>query len=101
MSRSLPNLISVTTIAPDGSRRTVQPADVRGRYTFWRRVTAVVLLAVYILLPWIPINGSPAVFLDVAHRRFHILGFVLAAEDLWLGFFLVTGVAFSLFYVSA
>lgn len=101
MSRSLPNLISVTTIAPDGSRRTVQPADVRGRYTFWRRITAVVLLAVYILLPWIPVNGSPAVFLDVAHRRFHILGFVLAAEDLWLGFFLVTGVAFSLFYVSA
>ncbi|MEZ0387678.1 MAG: cytochrome c oxidase accessory protein CcoG [Verrucomicrobium sp.] len=101
MSRALPSLISVTTIAPDGSRRSVHPADVRGRYTLWRRLVALVLLAIYILLPWIPVNGSPAVFLDVASRRFHLMGIVLAAEDLWLGFFLVTGLAFSLFYVSA
>lgn len=58
-------------------------------------------MAIYVLLPWIPVRGSPAVFLDVANRRFHIMGVVLAAEDLWLGFFLVTGLAFSLFYVSA
>jgi cytochrome c oxidase accessory protein FixG len=62
---------------------------------------AVVLLAVYVLLPWIPVGGAPAVFMDVAHRRFHFFGLTLAAQDLWLAFFLVTGLAFSLYYVSA
>ena len=69
-----PNLDSVTTINEDGSRYYLHPADVRGKFTFLRSITAWILLAVYVLLPWIPINGHPAVFLDVAHRRFHILG---------------------------
>ena len=68
MSRSLPNLASVTTIAPDGSRRFLHPADVKGRFTSWRRIVALFLVLVYILLPWIPVNGYPAVFLDVAGR---------------------------------
>ena len=70
MSRPLPNLTSVTTIASDGSRRFLHPADVKGRFTFWRRIVALFLLLIYILLPWIPVNGYPAVFLDVAERRF-------------------------------
>ncbi len=101
MSRSLPNLTSVTTIASDGSRRFLHPADVKGRFTFWRRIVALFLLLIYILLPWIPVNGYPAVFLDVAERRFHFFGLTLAVQDLWLGFFIVTGVAFSLYYVSS
>ena len=55
----------------------------------------------YLSLPWIKINGYPAVFLDVAERRFHLFGLTLAAQDLWLLFFLITGVGFSLFFVTA
>lgn len=101
MSKALPNLTSLSTINPDGSRKFVHPADVRGPFTFWRRIAGVVLLAIYVALPWIPINGHPAVFLDVADRRFHFFGLTLAAQDLWIGFFLITGLAFSLFYVTA
>jgi cytochrome c oxidase accessory protein FixG len=54
-----------------------------------------------VALPWIPINGYPAVFLDVQERRFHFAGLTLATQDLWVGFFLITGLAFSLFYVTA
>lgn len=96
-----PNLDSVTTIREDGSRPFLHPADVRGQFTFWRRVAAVVLVAVYVLLPWIPVNGYPAVFLDVAERRFHFFGLTLATQDLWLGFFIVAGLAFALFYVTS
>jgi cytochrome c oxidase accessory protein FixG len=101
MNRARPNLASVTTINPDGSRRFLHPADVRGRFTMLRRVAALVLLAVYVALPWIPVNGHPAIFLDVAHRRFHLLGLTLATQDLWLAFFLITGLGFSLFYVTS
>ena len=60
-----PNLDSVTTINDDGSRYFLHPADVKGRWVMARRAVGVVLIAVYVLLPWIPINGNPAVFLDV------------------------------------
>jgi cytochrome c oxidase accessory protein FixG len=96
-----PTLDSVTTIRQDGSRRFVYPADVRGRFTTARRAAAAVLIAVYLLLPWIRVNGYPAVFLDVASRRFHLFGLTLAVQDVWLLFFLITGLGFSLFFTTA
>lgn len=92
---------SVTTIGNDGSRIFLHPADVSGRFTLWRRLMAFTLIAVYFALPWIPINGYPAIFLDVIQRRFHIFGLTFAAQDLWLGFFFITGLGFSLFVISA
>lgn len=96
-----PNLVSLTSVNTDGSRYFLHPSDVSGRFTMWRRVFGAVLLAVYVLLPWIPVGGFPAVFLDLATRRFHFFGLTFLAEDLWIGFFLLTGLGFSLFYVTA
>jgi len=95
------NLTSLGSINADGSRRYIHPADVRGRFTRVRRWVALLLLLIYVALPWIPINGYPAVFLDVASRRFHFLGLTIATQDLWVGFFFITGLAFSLFYVTS
>jgi cytochrome c oxidase accessory protein FixG len=99
--RIKPNLDSVTTIRDDGSRRFIHPANVKGTFTRWRTVAGVILTAVYVLLPWIQIKGNPAVFLDVANRQFHFFGLHFVAQDLWLGFFLITGLGFSLFYVTS
>lgn len=100
-SLNLPNLISVTTIARDGSHVKVHPADVRGKLTRLRKVFGVLLLGIYIALPWITINGYPAVFFDLPARRFHLFGLTFLAQDVWLAFFVVTGVGFSLFYITA
>ncbi|SDR75538.1 cytochrome c oxidase accessory protein CcoG [Opitutus sp. GAS368] len=100
-ARHAPAVDSVTTINTDGSRYFLYPADVRGRFTHWRRLGAWLLIAVYLLLPWIPVNGAPAVFLDVAERRFHFFGWTLAAQDAWLLFFGVTGLGFGLFFLTA
>lgn len=96
-----PNLVSLTSINPDGSHYAIHPADVKGRYTLARRIFAVFLLAIYILLPWIPVGGNPAVLFDLAHRRFHFMGLTFLSEDLWIGFFLLTGLGFTLFYVTS
>lgn len=101
MSALTPNLENVTTIASDGKRRFLHPADVRGPFTRMRAIVGLLLLGIYAALPWIPINGFPAVFLDVANLRFHFFGLTLVTQDLWLGFFLITGLGFSLFYVTA
>lgn len=96
-----PNLDSVTTINQDGSRYFLHPADVRGGFTKWRRYVGALLLFIYVAMPWIPINGHPAVFFDLANRRFHLLGLTFVTEDLWLAFFLLTGLGFGLFYITA
>jgi cytochrome c oxidase accessory protein FixG len=96
-----PNLDSVTTINDDGSRYFLHPADVRGRWVTARRLVGLVLIAIYVLLPWIPINGSPAVFLDVENRMFHLFGLTLVPQDLWVMFFAVSGLGFSLFFITS
>jgi cytochrome c oxidase accessory protein FixG len=96
-----PDLVSVTTINSDGSRHFLQPSHVHGRFTTWRRIFGLLLVAIYVALPWIKINGYPAVFLDIATRRFHLFGLTLAAQDLWVLFFLIAGLGLTLFVVTA
>jgi cytochrome c oxidase accessory protein FixG len=96
-----PDRDSVTTIRADGSRLILHPADSRGRWLRLRRVSAWALILFYLSLPWIPVNGHPAVFLDVAERRFHLFGATLALQDAWLLFFLISGLGFSLYFVTA
>ena len=99
--RLTPTRDSVTTIRADGSRAFLYPADAHGRFTTARRLSAYLLIAIYLLLPWIPVGGHPAVFLDIASRRFHFFGYTLAAQDAWLLFFGVSGLGFALFFITA
>lgn len=101
MKPKAPSIDSVTTINEDGSRYFVHPADVRGFFTYSRRIVAVFLVAVYVSLPFIKIKGEPAVFLDVFHRKLHLFGLTLMFQDLWLFFFIITGLAFGLFVVTS
>jgi len=96
-----PNLDSLTTVNADGSRYFLHPADVSGRFTTARRWFGWVLIAVYVLLPWIQINGAPALFLDVENRRFHMFGLTLLTQDMWVFFFALSGTGFVLFFITA
>jgi cytochrome c oxidase accessory protein FixG len=58
-------------------------------------------VAIWILLPIVPVSGHPALFLDVEHRRFFVLGGTFTPQDFWLVFFLATGVGFGLVYATA
>ncbi len=96
-----PNLDSVTTINTDGSHHILHPADVKGRFTLARRLVAFVLILFYAAMPWIPINGAPAVFFDVEMRRFHLFGLTMVAQDMWVLFFAISGLGFLLFVITA
>lgn len=89
------------SLTADGKRRRIVPAEVRGRYTRLRRIGFVLLIAVYAALPWIRIGGQPAVFLDLAHRRFHLFGASFNAQDTWLLFFLLAGAGIGLLTATA
>lgn len=96
-----PNLNSVTSINADGSRYFIHTADVKGRWTSLRRLVAWVMIAIYLALPWIPIGGHPAVFLDIETRNFHVFGLHFVPQDFWMMFFAVTGLGFTLFFATA
>jgi hypothetical protein len=95
----LPDVLG--TITKDGHRHLVVVADVRGRFHRARKLVFVGLIALWAALPWIHINGAPAVFLDVEARRFFLFGMTFNAQDSWLLFFVLSGAGFGLVYVTA
>ena len=96
-----PSRESLTAINDDGSRYIIHPSDAKGRFTLLRRASAYALIVIYAALPLIQIGGYPAVFLDTDAMRFHFVGLTFGPQDLWLAFFLITGLGFGLFYVTA
>ena len=96
-----PNLDRLSSIKEDGSRNTIHPADVKGRFVTGRRIVYAVLIAIYVLLPFVKIGGHPALYLDIASRRFFLFGLTFNAQDAWLVFFLLMTVGFGLLFFTA
>ena len=89
-----------SSIANDGSRNHVHPADVEGRFTTARYAFFAVLILFWAALPWVDIGGHPALFLDIAQRQFFLFGLTFNAQDAWLLFFLFSGVGLSVIVVT-
>ncbi len=89
-----------SSLRPDGSRAFVHPADVRGRFTRARHIVFFALIAWWVVLPFLRIAGRPALMFDVEQRRFFMFGATLNAQDTWLLFFLLTGVALAIAIVT-
>jgi len=89
------------SLRSDGSRVSIVPADVKGRFATARKWVFALLIGIYVALPFVQIGGHPAVLLDIANRRFFLFGETFNAQDTWLVFFLLSGVGFSLIVAAA
>ena len=94
-------VIGQGSLGTDGQRKRPYPADVKGRFVRARRLVYALLIAFWVALPWIPVNGHPAVFLDIEKRQFFLVGMTFNAQDVWLLFFALSGVGFGLVYATA
>ncbi len=75
----------------DGQRLWLRPRLSKGRFLTARRGVAYFLIALFFGLPWITLNGHPAVLLDIIHRRFYIGGYTFLPTDTFLlAIFLLT-----------
>ncbi len=92
---------AASSLHSDGRRNFVHPADVKGKFTRSRNAIFLLLIAIYVLLPWIHIGDHPALFIDIVARRFYIFGLSFNAQDTWLLFFLLSGLGFTLFVLTA
>ncbi|MBK8098218.1 MAG: cytochrome c oxidase accessory protein CcoG [Planctomycetes bacterium] len=96
-----PDLDTVFSINPDGSRNSIHTADVSGRFQTRKQLLWFLLLGVYLAMPWVKIGGNPAVLIDIPARHFFLFGNTFNAQDFWLAFFFITGLGFTLFMVAA
>ena len=73
---------------------------ISGFYQKLRQYTGLPLIAGYLLLPWIILDGRPAVLFDLPERKFHILWMTFWPQDFMLLAWLLIIAAFSLFTVT-
>jgi cytochrome c oxidase accessory protein FixG len=91
----------LSTLEADGSRRWLSPRLAKGTLWQLRRAFAYVLIAVFTLVPYLTIHGKPAVLLDVANRKFHILGVTFLPTDTLLMALLMLSAFLGIFAFTA
>lgn len=92
---------SLKSLNEYGDRVEIIPLEVKG---FWRRHrnwTQIVLLIIFLILPWIHINGEQSLLLDFINRKFAIFGLVLWAHDAPLIFLVLLAGTMSLAFVTS
>lgn len=72
----------------------------KGDFQRLRRYIGWLLMALFMLLPWIPYGERQAVLLDIGSRQFQFFGLTIWPQDFLLLAFLFIVAAFSLFFVT-
>lgn len=84
-----------------GDRVYIYPAEAKGYWRTHRNWTQFILIIIFLILPWIKINGHQALLLSIPERQFAFFGLVLYAHDGPLIFFVLAIAAFGLAFVTA
>ena len=100
-ARRRPDLDTVYTINTDGSRNFLHPADVKGRWQLRKNLLFIILVAIYVTMPWIQVGGRPMIHLDLPGRAAHLFGQTFTNQDFYLVFFLASGLGFGLFVLTS
>lgn len=91
----------LSTLEPDGSRRWLFPRLSRGHYWHLRRIVGFALIAIFVGLPHLYINGKPSILLDITQREFTIFGYTFLPTDTLLLALLMIGIFLSIFLLTA
>lgn len=89
------------TMNEDGSRRWIRPRPSKGRYLAVRRTVAYALMAFYLAIPWLRMNGKPLILLDAPHRQFTLFGYTFLPTDTLLLMLLLATIIITVFLLTA
>jgi cytochrome c oxidase accessory protein FixG len=84
-----------------GDRVYIYPAEARGYWRTRRTWTQYTLIVLFLILPWLKINGSQAVLLSISKREFALFGLTFFANDGPLIFFVLAILTLSLALITA
>lgn len=74
----------IATVDSKGKRNWVFAKKPKGKFTNWRRVVALVLLAFFFIAPFVKIGGEQMILLNVLERKFVIFGIIFWPQDFHL-----------------
>ena len=75
---------SVGTMEQSGARRWIFPKKPSGKFTNYRVLVSIVLLALFFAIPFIKINGNPFLLINILDRQFFILGRPFFPQDFFI-----------------
>jgi len=91
----------LSTLEADGSRRWLSPRLAKGRFLTARRAFAWLLILIFAVVPYVPVNGHPAMLIDLVGRKLHLLGMTFLPTDTLLLALLLVSFILSIFFVTA
>lgn len=101
MTTNVPTERVLSTLNQDGTRHYIRPKLAHGRFLTRRRIVGYALIALFVFLPRLRIDGNPALMLDIVGRKIHVFGAMFRPSDsLALAFLGITIVA-TVFLVTA
>ncbi|HEY8271591.1 MAG TPA: cytochrome c oxidase accessory protein CcoG [Pseudobdellovibrionaceae bacterium] len=91
----------LTSIDEFGDRTYIIPAEVRGFYHRYKNWIHIILLVIFLGLPWTSINGTQTILLNISARKFAIFGVTFWAHDAPLVFFILATLTLGLAFVTS
>ncbi len=72
-----------------------------GFFRRYRNLSQWLLIGIFLILPWIKINGLPSILINLPDRRFAFFGVNFWGHDAPLLFFVLTGFSLGLLFVTS
>lgn len=91
----------LATTDAKGHRVYVHPQEVSGKWTRLRKKIYWILIGIYLILPWIRIDGQQLILLDLPAREFYIFGTTFYGHDGPLLIFLLGGFLVFIAFITA
>ena len=92
---------SIQRLPEDGLRINQFPMAAHGFFRKYRNLSQWVLIAIFIILPWIKINGLPAILINIPDRRFTFFGLSFWGHDAPLLFFVLASFSLGLLLATS
>ncbi|MBT7893261.1 MAG: cytochrome c oxidase accessory protein CcoG, partial [Deltaproteobacteria bacterium] len=92
---------SLYNIDATGKRHRIYPQDITGKFTRIRTKLAYLLILIYLLPPWLKINGLPVIQLNIPDRQFVLFGSIFWPQDVQYLVFIFILAGLFLFFITA
>jgi cytochrome c oxidase accessory protein FixG len=91
----------LATTDEHGNRVYLHPEDIKGKWKNRRTFFYWFLILLYLVLPWIYINGEQLILLDIPRREFHLFGNTFYGHDTPFLLFFILGFVFFIAFITS